>query len=110
MWNYRIIKNETDAGESDQYGLFEVFYNEKGEIFGHDSEPLVHADSIEEIIKSLELMISDTKKHLEGEKEILEINKIKFKPLYDEETTEDLSGLFEDFLNNEGKEESYENN
>ena len=57
MWNYRIIKD----GET--YGLYEVFYNEEGEIALHSENPDVVGESVDEIIKSLELMLGDAKKH-----------------------------------------------
>ena len=115
MWNYRIIKRQVE-GQADQYGLFEVFYNDEGEISAHSEEPEVVGESPQDILDSLQIMLSDTKKHFDAfyppkpNDKILEYGKIEFKPLYDEETTEDLSGLFEDFLNNEGKEKSHENN
>ena len=59
MWNYRIIKREVE-GQPDQYGLFEVFYNDEGKI---------------------RLMLDDAQKSYY---EILKYDKIDFAPLYDE--------------------------
>ncbi len=80
MWNYRIIKREVD-GQPDQYGLFEVFYNDNGEITAHADEAEVIGDNPEEILESIMLMQKDAQKSLSN---ILEMNKIKFAPMYDE--------------------------
>jgi len=81
MWNYRIIK------DGDDYGLYEVFYNEKGEIALHSENPDVVGESVDEIIKSLELMLGDAKKHQGSDKMdnilVLEKDKIEFKDLID---------------------------
>ena len=81
MWNYRVIKD----GET--YGLYEVFYNEKGEIALHSENPDVIGESVDEIIKSLELMLGDAKKHQGSNKMdnilVLEKDTIEFKDLID---------------------------
>ena len=81
MWNYRVIKD----GET--YGLYEVFYNEEGEIALHSESPDVVGESVDDIIKSLELMLGDAKKHQGSDKMdnilVLEKDKIEFKDLYD---------------------------
>ena len=81
MWNYRIIKDD------ETYGLYEVFYNEKGEIALHSENPDVVGESVDEIIKSLELMLGDAKKHQGSDKMdnilVLEKDKIEFKDLID---------------------------
>jgi hypothetical protein len=81
MWNYRIIKD----GET--YGLYEVFYNEEGEIALHSENPDVVGESVDDIIKSLELMLGDAKKHQGSDKMdnilVLEKNEIEFKDLID---------------------------
>ena len=81
MWNYRIIK------DGDDYGLYEVFYNEKGEIALHSENPDVIGESVDEIIKSLELMLGDAKKHQGSNKMdnilVLEKDEIEFKDLID---------------------------
>ena len=81
MWNYRIIKD----GET--YGLYEVFYNETGEIALHSENPDIVGDSVDDIIKSLELMLGDAKKHQGSDKMdnilVLEKDEIEFKDLID---------------------------
>ena len=81
MWNYRIIK------DGDDYGLYEVFYNEEGEIALHSENPDVVGESVDDIIKSLELMLGDAKKHQGSNKMdnilVLEKDKIEFKDLFD---------------------------
>ena len=95
MWNYRIIK------DAETYGLYEVFYNEKGEIALHSENPDVVGESVDEIISSLELMLGDAKKHIK-EKPVLEKDKIEFKDLYDPNEKmisydiDDLDKLLED--------------
>tara|TARA_Y100000310_G_C20446480_1_gene698670 strand:- start:231 stop:536 length:306 start_codon:yes stop_codon:yes gene_type:complete len=86
MWNYRIIKD----GET--YGLYEVFYNDDGEISAHSENPEVVGESVEDIKSSLELMLKDVKKNFSSffplvvdEEKILEKDKIEFKDLYDPE-------------------------
>ena len=81
MWNYRIIKREVD-GQPDQYGLFEVFYNDNGEITAHADEAEVIGDNPEEILESIMLMQKDAQKSLSN---ILEMDKIKFAPLSEDE-------------------------
>ena len=81
MWNYRIIKDD------ETYGLYEVFYNEKGEIALHSENPDVVGESVDEIIKSLELMLGDAKKHQGSDKMdnilVLDKDEIEFKDLID---------------------------
>lgn len=81
MWNYRIIKD----GET--YGLYEVFYNEEGEIALHSENPDIIGESVNEIIKSLELMLGDAKKHQGSDKIdnilVLDKDEIEFKDLID---------------------------
>jgi len=79
MWNYRIIKNK------DTYGLYEVMYNDDGEICAHSEEPEIVGESPEDLLDTLQLMISDVKKHFTyffprkiNEEKILEYDKIKF--------------------------------
>ena len=80
MWNYRIIKD----GET--YGLYEVFYNDDGEISFHSENPDTIGESVDDIIKSLELMLRDAKKHQGSDKMdnilVLEKDEIEFKDLY----------------------------
>ena len=83
MWNYRIIHYHSDKGMGlkDHYGLYEVIYNDKGEISAITEEPEVIAGTPEDLIKSLEIMLSDAKKF---KNKILDYKTIRFAPLYDE--------------------------
>ena len=83
MWNYRIIKDENN------YGLYEVMYNDDGEIFAHSEEPEIVGENPKDLLDTLELMIHDVNKHIIDGKEILEIDKIKFaKPCEDYDKSE----------------------
>lgn len=77
MWNYRIIKNEDDS-----YGLYEVIYNDNGEISAHSENSEIIGESPEDILQTLRLMLDDANKSYYN---ILEYNKIKFAPLVPEE-------------------------
>ena len=78
MWNYRIIKDK------DTYGLYEVMYNDNGEIFAHTEDPEIVGEDPKDLLDTLELMISDVNEHIVHGKKILKSNKIKFAPMYDE--------------------------
>lgn len=92
MWNYRIIKGK------DAYGLYEVMYNDDGEIFAHSEEPEIVGEDPKDLLDTLELMIHDVNKHIIDGKEILEIDKIKFaKPCEDYEKGEVIT--MEEFEN-----------
>ena len=87
MWNYRIIKDKKS------YGLYEVMYNDDGEIFAHSEEPEIIGASPRELLATLKLMLGDVKEHVIDGKEILELNKIKFaKPCEDFDEVEDWTG------------------
>lgn len=100
MWNYRIIKD----GET--YGLYEVFYNDDGDISFHSENPDTIGESVDDIVKSLELMLGDAKKHQGSDKMdnilVLEKDEIEFKDLYDPNEKmitydiDDLDKLLED--------------
>jgi len=72
MWNYRIIKDK------DTYGLYEVMYNDDGEICAHSENPEIIGESPTDLLDTLELMIHDVNKHIIDGKAILELGKIKF--------------------------------
>jgi len=72
MWNYRIIKNK------DTYGLYEVMYNDDGEICAHSEKPEIIGESPTDLLDTLELMIHDVNKHIIDGDKILDLNKIKF--------------------------------
>ena len=63
------------------YGLYETFYNEEGEICGHDEVPTIVGDSVEGIQKTLKLMSDDVNKYKD---DVLDGEQIKFAPFYDE--------------------------
>lgn len=94
MWNYRIIKTEI-KGQPDEYGLFEVIYNDDKQISAHTEKAEIVAESPEEIIKSLSIMLSDATK-CKKSNDILTLGEIEFAPLCNEE---DLSEAmtFEEF-------------
>ena len=81
MWNYRIIKFPMEDNHEYDYGLYETFYNEKGEVCGHDEVPTIVGASVEEIQKTLEMMINDVNRCKDN---VLEGDQIKFAPFYDE--------------------------
>ena len=72
MWNYRIIKDK------DTYGLYEVMYNDDGEICAHSEKPEIIGESPTDLLDTLELMIHDVNKHIIDGDKILEYDKIKF--------------------------------
>ena len=83
MWNYRIIKDKN------AYGLYEVMYNDDGEIFAHSEEAEIIAESPEELIETLNLMLSDANKSKEN---ILIYDQIKFaKPCEDYNKSETIT-------------------
>ena len=86
MWNYRIIKTD-----SNNYGLFEVIYNDDGEISAHTENAEVLGESAKDLIDTLRLMLGDAEKSYYN---ILNQNEIKFAPLYegcDEEESIDFN-------------------
>ena len=76
MWNYRIIKNK------DTYGLYEVIYNDDGEICAHSEEPELEGVSAEDLLQTLRLMLDDANKSYYN---ILDAEQIKFAPLLPED-------------------------
>jgi len=83
MWNYRIIKDKN------AYGLYEVMYNDDGEIFAHSEEAEVIAESPEELIETLNMMLADANKSKEN---ILIYDQIKFaKPCEDFDNSETIT-------------------
>jgi len=86
MWNNRILK-DTDVNGTTLYSLYEVFYNEAGEIAAHSEEPvgISHYEDIDGLLESLLLMVSDVEQHISGEKDILTLNNIEFKNFEDDD-------------------------
>lgn len=101
MWNYRIIHYDSDKGMGlkNHYGLYEVIYNDEGKISAHTEEPEVIADTPEELIESLEMMLSDAKKY---KNKILDYKTMKFYPLThdDKEESVTLDNLFDEDSSN----------
>lgn len=74
-WNYRIIRKIDDLNNP-YCEIYEVYYNDKGEIVAHTLNPqLAFGDTPEELIEDLKLMLRDAEKHKD---DILEYGKIKF--------------------------------
>lgn len=104
MWNYRIIKREVE-GQPDQYGLFEVMYNDDKQISAHAEEAEITCESPEEIIESLSIMLSDAIRCKELNN-TLTYDKIEFFPFCDEKDWEAISMKeFEDLINEQVDEE-----
>jgi len=80
MWNYRIIKREIES-QPDQYGLYEVIYNDEGEISAHSEKPELVGESPEDLLTALRLMLDDAQKSYY---KVLKYSEIEFAPLYDE--------------------------
>jgi hypothetical protein len=79
MWNYRVIK------KGEEFGLYEVFYNDEGEISAHAESPDLVGESMEDLLASLSLMKKDILRTMNERDRILEFDKIEFKPFCDEE-------------------------
>jgi len=96
MWNYRIIKDK------DTYGLYEVMYNDDGEICAHSEKPEIIGESPTDLLDTLELMIHDVNKHIIDGDKILDLNKIKFSEFCkdidksEEITLEELDDILKD--------------
>ena len=96
MWNYRIIKDK------ETYGLYEVMYNDDGEICAHSEKPEIIGESPTDLLDTLELMIHDVNKHIIDGDKILEYNKIKFSEFCkdmdksEEITLEELDDILKD--------------
>jgi len=79
MWKYRVMKRVFDCEEF--YGIYEVFYNKKGEIKSHSTEPVEpHGNTLEELKQDIEWMLEATKK------EVLDYDHIVF---YEDDLYED---------------------
>ena len=87
MWNYRIIKKK------DEYGLYEVFYNDSGDICAHSEKPEIIGESISDLKKTLQMMFTDLDR---SKDDILERGNIKFANWEDDTTSEPQAYEFED--------------
>jgi hypothetical protein len=61
-WNYRIIKRKCKETGEIYYALNEVFYRESGELMAFSEHDEVVADSPNEIVSLLKMMLKDAKK------------------------------------------------
>ena len=93
MWNYRVIAR--DHNGVTEYGLYEVFYNDDGEISAHAETPEVVGDSVDELSKSLMLMVLDLEKHMVDDSLVLEHGSIDFKPMCDDDPDDFVEYQFE---------------
>ena len=85
MWNYRIIQRPGKKDQDDYYGLFEMFYNDQGEISLMTVEPEMVAESVDELINTLKLMYNDAKRY---KNDVLVEGEIKFAPMCDDDFSE----------------------
>lgn len=90
--------SDKGMGLKNHYGLYEVIYNDEGEISAHTEEPEVIADTPEELIESLEMMLNDAKKY---KNKILDYKTMKFYPLTHDDKEESVT--LEELFNNEGE-------
>lgn len=101
MWNYRIIKKENE------YGLYEVFYNDDNEISAHAENPEVIGESAEDLLTTLRLMLDDAQKSYY---KILEHGKIEFAPFCSEEEMEEFEAVdIRDLINDTNLDQSLNN-
>ena len=61
-WNYRIMKRKCPETGETYYALNEVFYKEKGTLMAYSERDNIVGGSPEEIIETLEMMLTDAKK------------------------------------------------
>lgn len=56
FWNYRIMRIQ-NHNKSDEYGVFEVYYNKDGSVDGWTEDAVrIYTDNLEEIEKTLQYM------------------------------------------------------
>lgn len=77
MWNYRVIR------KGEEYGLYEVFYNDEGEISAHAENPDLVGESMEDLLAQLSMMKKDILRTMNDPDRVLEFDKIEFKPFED---------------------------
>jgi hypothetical protein len=61
-WNYRIIKRKCPETGEIYYALNEVFYQENGKLMAYSESDDIVGGSPKEVIKTLEMMLTDAKK------------------------------------------------
>ena len=94
MWNYRVI-NESDKKS---LGLYEVYYNENGDIFAHGEKPVIAGESLDDLLSTLKMLVTDLEQHMDNDKLILELGDIEFTDIDDGDSGEVIEDI-EDFFN-----------
>jgi hypothetical protein len=61
-WNYRIMKRKCPETGEIYYALNEVYYNDDGSLMAYSERDDIVGGSTEEVIKTLEMMLTDAKK------------------------------------------------
>ena len=61
-WNYRIMKRKCPETKEIYYALNEVFYKKNGKLMAYSERDDIVGGSPEEVIKTLEIMLTDAKK------------------------------------------------
>jgi len=61
-WNYRIMKRKCPETGEIYYALNEVFYTEQGKLMAYSERDDIVGGSPEEVIETLEMMLTDAKK------------------------------------------------
>ena len=61
-WNYRIMKRKCPETGEIYYALNEVFYTEQGKLMAYSERDDIVGGSPEEVIETLEMMLTDSKK------------------------------------------------
>lgn len=61
-WNYRIMKRKCPETKEIYYALNEVFYKKNGDLMAYSERDDIVGGSPEEVIKTLEMMLTDAKK------------------------------------------------
>lgn len=61
-WNYRIMKRKCPETKEIYYALNEVFYKKNGNLMAYSERDDIVGGSPEEVIKTLEMMLTDAKK------------------------------------------------
>jgi hypothetical protein len=72
MWNYRVIR------KGEEYGLYEVFYNEEGKISAHAENPDLVGESVEDLLAQVSMMKKDILRTMKEPDRVLEFGKVEF--------------------------------
>ena len=65
--------------------MYEVFYNDEGEISAHAENPDLVGESMEDLLAQLSMMKKDILRTMNEPDRVLEFDKIKFHPFCDDE-------------------------